>query len=99
MTRKLATRTKTALLATLVLVLVVSLALIMNWRTEEEVFLGNIALFSLINLNILALLVLVVLVARNVIKLMFERKRGILGAKLRSRLVGSFVLIDRKSVV
>jgi two-component system nitrogen regulation sensor histidine kinase NtrY len=93
MTRKLATRTKTALLATLVLVLVVSLALIMNWRTEEEVFLGNIALFSLINLNILALLVLVVLVARNVIKLMFERKRGILGAKLRSRLVGSFVLI------
>jgi two-component system nitrogen regulation sensor histidine kinase NtrY len=93
MTRKLATRTKTALLAALVLVLVISLALIMNWRTEEEVFLGNIALFSLINLNILALLVLVVLVARNVIKLMFERKRGILGAKLRSRLVGSFVLI------
>lgn len=93
MTRKLATKTKTALLGTSVLVLVISLALIMNWRTEEEAFLSNIALFSLINLNILALLVLVVLVARNVIKLMFERKRGILGAKLRSRLVGSFVLI------
>lgn len=93
MTKRLATRTKTALLVTSAVVLVVTLALIMNWRTEEEAFLSNIALFSLINLNILALLVLVVLVARNVIKLMFERKRGILGAKLRSRLVGSFVLI------
>jgi two-component system nitrogen regulation sensor histidine kinase NtrY len=93
MARNLPTRTKTGLLVTSALVLVISLALIMNWRTEEEAFFSNIALFSLINLNILALLVLVVLVARNVIKLMFERRRGILGAKLRSRLVGSFVLI------
>jgi two-component system nitrogen regulation sensor histidine kinase NtrY len=93
MTKRLDKRTKTALLITAALVLVLSLALIMNWRTEEEAFFSNIALFSLINLNILALLVLVVLVARNVIKLMFERRRGILGAKLRSRLVGSFILI------
>jgi len=93
MTRRLPTRTKTALLITLAVFLVVTLALIMNWHTDEEAFFGNIALFSLINLNILALLVLVVLVARNVIKLMFERRRGILGAKLRSRLVASFVLI------
>jgi two-component system nitrogen regulation sensor histidine kinase NtrY len=73
--------------------LVVSLALIMNWRSDEDAFFSNIALFSLINLNILALLALIVMVGRNVIKLIFERKRGILGAKLRSRLVGSFVLI------
>lgn len=93
MTKRLPTRTKTALLIALAVFLVVTLALIMNWRSDEEAFFGNVALFSLINLNILALLVLVVLVARNVIKLMFERRRGILGAKLRSRLVASFVLI------
>jgi two-component system nitrogen regulation sensor histidine kinase NtrY len=93
MAKRFALRSKTGLLVASVLVLVVTLALIMNWRNEEETFFSNIALFSLINLNILALIVLVVLVARNVIKLMFERKRGILGAKLRSRLVGSFVLI------
>jgi two-component system nitrogen regulation sensor histidine kinase NtrY len=68
-------------------------ALIMQWRSEEELFASNILVFSLINLNILALLVLVVLVGRNVVKLMFERKRGILGSKLRSRLMGSYVLI------
>jgi two-component system nitrogen regulation sensor histidine kinase NtrY len=93
MTKLLSRRTKTALLVTAALVIVITVALIMNWRTEEEAFLSNLALFSLINLNILALLVLVVLVARNVIKLIFERRRGILGAQLRSRLVSSFVLI------
>ena len=33
------------------------------------------------------------MVGRNVVKLIFERRRGILGAKLRSRLMGAFVLI------
>jgi two-component system nitrogen regulation sensor histidine kinase NtrY len=90
---KLARRTKTGTLIAAAVLSVVTLALILNWRSEEEAFFSNIALFSLINLNILALLVLVVLVARNVIKLIFERRRGILGAKLRSRLVISFVSI------
>jgi two-component system nitrogen regulation sensor histidine kinase NtrY len=90
---KLTIRTKTGTLIAAALLAVVSLALILNWRSDEEAFFSNIALFSLINLNILALLVLVVLVARNVIKLIFERRRGILGAKLRSRLVISFVSI------
>jgi two-component system nitrogen regulation sensor histidine kinase NtrY len=93
MTQRSARRYRTVVLGGLALLLVVSLALIMNWRSDEDAFFSNIALFSLINLNILALLALIVMVGRNVIKLIFERKRGILGAKLRSRLVGSFVLI------
>jgi two-component system nitrogen regulation sensor histidine kinase NtrY len=93
MAERLRKRYKTALLVGATLFVVVTLALIMSWRADEEVFFSNIALFSLINLNILALLALIILVGRNVIKLIFERKRGILGAKLRSRLVGSFVLI------
>ena len=93
MAERLATRYKTALLFCAALILVVTAALIMSWRADEEAFFSNIALFSLINLNILALLALIILVGRNVIKLIFERKRGILGSKLKSRLVGSFVLI------
>jgi len=93
MAERLATRYKTALLVCAALTLVVTAALIMSWRADEEAFFSNIALFSLINLNILALLALIILVGRNVIKLIFERKRGILGSKLKSRLVGSFVLI------
>lgn len=60
---------------------------------ENESLLNNLLVFTLVNLNIMALLVLIVMVGRNVVKLMFERRRGILGAKLRSRLMGSFVLI------
>ena len=60
---------------------------------EDESLFNNLLVFTLVNLNIIALLVLIVMVGRNVVKLMFERRRGILGAKLRSRLMGSFVLI------
>lgn len=62
-------------------------------QPEDESLFNNLLVFTLVNLNIMALLVLIVMVGRNVVKLMFERRRGILGAKLRSRLMGSFVLI------
>jgi two-component system nitrogen regulation sensor histidine kinase NtrY len=62
-------------------------------RSDEESFLNNLVVFALVNINILALLVLIIMVGRNVVKLMFERRRGILGAKLRSRLMGAFVLL------
>jgi two-component system nitrogen regulation sensor histidine kinase NtrY len=60
---------------------------------DDESLFNNLLVFTLVNLNIMALLVLIVMVGRNVVKLMFERRRGILGAKLRSRLMGAFVLI------
>jgi two-component system nitrogen regulation sensor histidine kinase NtrY len=66
---------------------------ILDWRSEEDSFFSNVLVFFLVNLNILALLVLIVLVGRNVVKLMFERKRGILGARLRTRLMVAFVAI------
>jgi two-component system nitrogen regulation sensor histidine kinase NtrY len=62
-------------------------------RSDDESFLNNLVVFALVQVNILALLVLIIMVGRNVVKLMFERRRGILGAKLRSRLVGAFVLL------
>lgn len=86
-------RTRVTVLLVLVAAVIFAVSILAQWRSEEEVFLSNILFFSLVNLNVIALLVLVVLVARNVIKLLFERRRGILGAKLRSRLMGSFVLI------
>ena len=54
-------------------------------------FVGNISLFALINLNVILLLLLAYLVLRNIVKLLFERKRNILGHKLRTRLVIAFV--------
>lgn len=62
-------------------------------KSADESLFSNLLVFTLVNLNIMALLVLIVMVGRNVVKLIFERRRGILGAKLRSRLMAAFVLI------
>lgn len=53
---------------------------------------SNILLFVLININLILVLLLIFLVLRNVVKLIFERRHNILGAKLRTRLVVAFVL-------
>jgi len=52
---------------------------------------GNIFLFALINLNVILLLLLAYLVLRNIVKLIFERRRNLLGTKLKTRLVVAFV--------
>jgi two-component system nitrogen regulation sensor histidine kinase NtrY len=50
-------------------------------------------LVALINLNLILLVLLVFLVGRNIVKLIFERRRRILGSHLRTRLVAAFVAI------
>jgi two-component system nitrogen regulation sensor histidine kinase NtrY len=58
---------------------------------QETSLFGNIGFFVLINLNIIFVLVLGFLVVKNLVKLVLDRKRGILGSRLRSRLVVAFV--------
>lgn len=55
---------------------------------------GNIFFFLLINFNIILLVLLVFLVVRNLVKLVFERKRRILGSRLQFRLVLAFVALS-----
>jgi two-component system, NtrC family, nitrogen regulation sensor histidine kinase NtrY len=55
---------------------------------------NNIAFFLLINVNIILLAFLIFLVVRNLIKLVFERKRNILGSRLRVRLVLAFIALS-----
>ena len=55
---------------------------------------NNIIIFSLININIILILLLIFLVIRNLVKLIFERKRKVLGAKLRTKLVVAFVSLS-----
>ena len=51
----------------------------------------TVLMFILINVNMLLLLLLIFLVLRNVVKLIYERKRNVIGAKLRTKLVIAFV--------
>ncbi|HEY3304261.1 MAG TPA: ATP-binding protein [Candidatus Binatia bacterium] len=55
---------------------------------------NNIAFFLLININIILLVLLIFLVVRNLVKLIFERKKRILGSRLRVRLVLAFVALS-----
>jgi two-component system nitrogen regulation sensor histidine kinase NtrY len=54
----------------------------------------NIIIFSLININIILILLLIFLVIRNLVKLIFERKRKVLGARLRTKLVVAFISLS-----
>ncbi|MFH1102216.1 MAG: ATP-binding protein [Pseudomonadota bacterium] len=50
-------------------------------------------MFILINLNLLLLLLLIFLVLRNLVKLLYDRKRKVPGARLRTRLVVAFIAL------
>ncbi|MBU2262512.1 MAG: HAMP domain-containing protein [Proteobacteria bacterium] len=52
---------------------------------------GNALIFGLININIILIILLIFLIIRNLVKLIYERRRGIAGSKLRTRLVAAFV--------
>ncbi|QCQ23192.1 sensor histidine kinase [Desulfoglaeba alkanexedens] len=54
---------------------------------------GNILLFALINLNVLLLLLLFYVLMRHIVKLIFERRRNILGHRLRTRLAIAFACL------
>ncbi len=54
---------------------------------------NTILMFILININLLLLLLLLFLVFRNMVKLFYERKRKVAGAKLRTRLVVAFITL------
>lgn len=66
---------------------------ISTWKVEAP-FPNNLLIISLIGLNILLLLLLLFLILRNVVKLIFERRRKVLGAKLRTKLVLAFVTLS-----
>jgi len=55
---------------------------------------NNILVISLIGLNIILLLLLVFLILRNIVKLVFERKKKVLGSKLRTKLVLAFTTLS-----
>ncbi|MBW2093627.1 MAG: PAS domain-containing protein [Deltaproteobacteria bacterium] len=60
----------------------------------ELPFSSNILIFALINVNVILLLLLLFLSVRNLVKLFFERKKGIMGAKLRTKLVLAFITLS-----
>ncbi|MBI5014579.1 MAG: HAMP domain-containing protein [Deltaproteobacteria bacterium] len=81
-------------LAGAVLVTWVGLALVQGRlfrMTKGGGVMETLVVFGLVNFNILLLLLLLFLTLRNLVKLAFERRRGVLGARLKTKLVLAFV--------
>jgi len=54
---------------------------------------NTVLMFILINVNLLLVILLIFLVVRNLVKLLYDRKRKVMGAKLRTRLVVAFIAL------
>ncbi len=54
---------------------------------------SNILVFMMVNLNLIILMVLVVMVGRNLTKIYFEHKRGVLGSKFKTKLITAFIAL------
>jgi len=80
-----------------VIILVVALLTFIETKTirfGEDIPVSNaILMFILININLLLLILLIVLVFRNLVKLLYDRRRKVMGAKLRTRLVVAFIVL------
>jgi two-component system nitrogen regulation sensor histidine kinase NtrY len=82
-------------LLAIVIIILVALSLRYQNRlfdlTAEIPLTGNILALALINLNILFIILCLFLVLRNIFKLLLERRRGLPGSHLRSKLAMAFV--------
>lgn len=80
-----------------VILIVVALLTFVETRTIRfgaDIPVSNtILMFILININLLLLILLIFLVFRNLVKLLYDRRRKVMGAKLRTRLVVAFIVL------
>jgi two-component system nitrogen regulation sensor histidine kinase NtrY len=81
----------------IVILIVVALLTFFETRTVRfgaDIPISNtILMFILININLLLLILLIFLVFRNLVKLLYDRRRKVMGAKLRTRLVVAFIVL------
>ncbi|THB63073.1 MAG: HAMP domain-containing protein [Desulfovibrio sp.] len=83
-------RQRYIIIAVVALVLVVALF----WVEISFLNLRSYSFLALVNLNFILLLVALLVVVRNGVKLLIDRRRKVLGAKLRSKLVLAFMSLS-----
>jgi two-component system nitrogen regulation sensor histidine kinase NtrY len=78
----------------IVFILIPSLETKLFQLTSQLPISNSIIALAVININILLVLLFLFLIFRNLFKLLLERRRGVPGAKLRSKLVGAFIALS-----
>ena len=67
---------------------------ILTWVELRFLGVNSYLFLALFNLNFILLLLVLFLVTRNAVKLVLERRRNVLGSKLRTRLVLAFISLS-----
>ena len=93
--RKRAVEVAAALVTTLILLVISKLEArlfsLSENLSENQEFFATLAYFALINVNVILILVLSFLIFRNVTRLIVDRRRGVPGSGLKTRLVYALV--------
>ena len=66
----------------------------LTWVELKLLGLNSYLFLGLFNLNVILLLVMLFVVARNGVKLLLERRRNVLGSRLKTRLVAAFIFLS-----
>ncbi|MHC1753250.1 sensor histidine kinase [Humidesulfovibrio sp.] len=72
----------------------VVIIVVLTWVELRLLGVNSYLFLGLVNLNIILLLVVLFVVGRNGVKLLLERRRNVLGSRLRTRLVLAFILLS-----
>jgi len=85
---------------TLLILIIIGVVMLMTLAEYKIIHFGTdfsvsdtILMFTLTNINLLLLILVIFLVFRNLAKLLYDRRRKVMGAKLRTRLVLSFISV------
>jgi len=85
----------------IIIIITIALIIIMTYveshLSRAELLLpisSEVLIFGLININFILIILLIFLIIRNLVKLIFERRRGIMGSRLRTKLVAAFVALS-----
>ncbi len=76
------------------MVLLVNFALKLIRASSTLPFVNSIFFFGIVNLNLILLMVVVFLIFRNLSKVFWEHRRGLLGSKLKAKLVMAFLSLS-----
>ncbi len=95
--RELKRRRRERIIMAVTFTAIVVLAILESHLFRQETLLpfsSNIVIFALININVALIILLIFLIVRNLVKLINERRRRIMGSKLRTKLVAAFVSLS-----
>ena len=87
-------RKRERIIIVITIILIIIMTYVESHLSRIELLLpisSEVLIFGLININFILIILLIFLIVRNLVKLIFERRRGILGSKLRTKLVAAFV--------